>query len=142
MRPAGSSRWRRGASAAEFAIILPVLLMIVLGFIDFGRFAYHHVAVTNAARAGAEYAITTPYVSSAQSAWRAKVQETARDEMTNQIGYDPSDLTIATTVTVEQTGLRRVRVEATYASFQTIVSWPGIPSALTIRSAVTMRVIR
>ena len=71
-----------------------------------------------------------------------KVQATARDEMTNQTGYDPGDLTTVATVTVEPTGLRRVRVEARYASFQTIVSWPGIPSALTIRSAVTMRVIR
>ncbi|HET6572411.1 MAG TPA: TadE/TadG family type IV pilus assembly protein [Fimbriiglobus sp.] len=142
MRAAGCSRRRCGASAAEFAVVLPVLLLIVLGLIDFGRFAYYHVAVTNAARAGAEYAIMTPYVPAAQAAWNARVQETARDEMTNQIGYDPADLTTATTVTVERTGLRRVRVEATYASFQTVTSWPGIPSSLTIRSAVTMRVIR
>ena len=93
-------------------------MLIVLGFIDFGRFAYHHVAVTNAARAGAEYAIMTPYVSTGQSAWKAKVQQTARDEMTDQTGYDPSDLTTVTTVTVEQTGLRRVRVEARLASLE------------------------
>lgn len=141
MKSVACSR-RRAAAAAEFAIILPVLMMIVLGFIDFGRFAYHYVAVTNAARAGAEYAIMTPYVSAGQGAWQAKVQQAARDEMANQTGYAPSNLTTSTAVTVEQNGLRRVRVEATYASFRTITSWPGIPSTLTLRSAVTMRVVR
>ena len=50
MKSAGCSRRRRAASAAEFAIILPVLMMIVLGFIDFGRFAYHYVRSAEAAK--------------------------------------------------------------------------------------------
>src|SRR5262245_15603510 len=46
----------RGAVAVEFAIILPVLLMIVVGTIEFGR-VYSQVQVYNgAAREGARCA--------------------------------------------------------------------------------------
>jgi hypothetical protein len=62
--------------------------------------------------------------------------------LTGQTGCDPSALTTTTTVTIETSGLRQVRVEATYTSFQTLVSWPGIPSSPTLRSVVVMRAVR
>lgn len=43
----------RGAAAVEFAIILPLLLILVGGIIDFGRLFYTEIMVTNAAREGA-----------------------------------------------------------------------------------------
>jgi Flp pilus assembly protein TadG len=133
---------RRGASSAELAVLLPVLMLIVLGCIDFGRFGYNYIAVTNAARTGAEYAVMTPYLTSGQSAWQTKIQEKARDEMYQQTGYNANNLTTAAAVTIEGNGLRRVRVTATYSSFQTLIPWPGIPSQVTLRSAVETRVIR
>jgi hypothetical protein len=45
-------------------------------------------------------------------------------------------------VTIEQTGFRRVRVVATYDSFTTIVSWPGLPSDNKLVAAIEMRSIR
>jgi Flp pilus assembly protein TadG len=133
---------RSAIAASELAVVLPALFLIVLGCIDFGRFGYTYVALVNSARAGAEYAITTPYLSSQQSTWEAAVQQKARDEMYQQTGYDSNDLTTSTTPTNEGAGLRRVRVVATYASFETLIPWPGIPSAVTMRAAVVMRVIR
>lgn len=135
-------RRQRAATSAELAFLLPTLILLVLICIDFGRFAYTQVAVNNAARAGASYAIMNPYVSSGQTTWQGQIQQTARDEMTNQTGYDPNALTTATVVTVEQSGIRRVRVTASYASFRTIVRWPGIPSSLTLRGTVEMTAIR
>ena len=143
LTPAGRrARVRKGASASELAFILPVLVTLALGCVDFGRFAYHYIAVTNAVRAGAEYAVMNPYVSSNQGAWTAQIQSTAQAEMTNQTGCATSNLTTAVTTTLEASGLRRVRVVGTYASFQTLISWPGIPSTLTLRASVEMRVIR
>jgi hypothetical protein len=106
-------------------------MLLVLGCVDFGRFAYHYIAVRNAARAGAEFGIMNPYLSAGQGTWAGQIQTTARAELTGPTGCDPNSLTTATTVTVEATGLRRVRVEATYASLQTLVPWPGIPGAVT-----------
>jgi Flp pilus assembly protein TadG len=45
-----------GQSLVEFALALPVLLLILLGLADFGRAFYYTTAIANAARAGAEYA--------------------------------------------------------------------------------------
>ena len=57
-----SSTWRRrlparrqerGAAAVEFALIVPILLLFVLGIIDFGRLYYTQINLTQAAREGA-----------------------------------------------------------------------------------------
>jgi Flp pilus assembly protein TadG len=45
-----------GQSLVEFALAVPVLLLILLGLADFGRAFYYTTAIANAARAGAEYA--------------------------------------------------------------------------------------
>ncbi|PNI10591.1 pilus assembly protein TadE [Arthrobacter sp. AFG7.2] len=42
----------RGAAAVEFAILLPLLLMLVLGTIEFGRAYNAQITLTNAARDG------------------------------------------------------------------------------------------
>lgn len=52
-----SRRSSRGQSLVEFAIILPVFLLIVVGILDFGRVVWANSAVTNAAREAARYAI-------------------------------------------------------------------------------------
>ena len=46
----------RGQSLAEFALMLPVLLLIVLAGLDFARLFYSWITLTNAARNGASYA--------------------------------------------------------------------------------------
>jgi Flp pilus assembly protein TadG len=143
MRAATRSARRRAASAAEFAVILPALMLIVLGCVDFGRFAYHYLAIQNAARAGAEYAIMTPYTPTAKDAWKGKVRTAAGAELEGQTGYDPAGLTVTVPdPVVEGNGLRRVRVEVAYTGFETVVSWPGIPDAPTLRAAVVMRAVR
>jgi Flp pilus assembly protein TadG len=54
------SRKERGAAAVEFAIILPVLFLVVAGIIDFGRYFFVQIQLTNAAREGARAAIVLP----------------------------------------------------------------------------------
>lgn len=136
-------RFRRGGAAAvEMAFVLPFMVLLALGCVDFGRFAYTYIAVQNAARAGAAYAIMTPYLAKGKTAWDSAIQDTARTEMTNQTGYVASNLTTTAESFVEKTGLRRVYVKATYSYFQTIITWPGIPSQTPVVAAVEMRVIR
>ena len=45
-----------GVAAVEFAIILPILLLIVFGIINFGVLMYDQAVITNAAREGARWA--------------------------------------------------------------------------------------
>ena len=51
-----SRRGESGAIAVEFAIILPVLLLLVFGIIDFGHAWYMKHLMSDASREGARYA--------------------------------------------------------------------------------------
>lgn len=59
---------QRGVAAVEFAFILPVLLLLLFGIINFGLLMYDLSVVTNAAREGARWqAVSTNYVKSGNS---------------------------------------------------------------------------
>lgn len=50
----------QGQSLVEFALILPLFMLIVLGVFDFGRAIYGYSALHNAAREGARYGAIHP----------------------------------------------------------------------------------
>ena len=50
-------RGRPGAAAVEFALVAPLLVMLVLGMIEFGRMMMVEQILTNAAREGARKAV-------------------------------------------------------------------------------------
>ena len=52
----GSGAPDRGAAAVEFALLLPVLLLLVFGIIDLGRALNAQITLTQAAREGARLA--------------------------------------------------------------------------------------
>ena len=55
------SRGERGSQLIEFALVLPLLLLVVLGIMDFGLLFQKYEAVTNAAREGARIAVLQGY---------------------------------------------------------------------------------
>jgi len=57
-------RGQRGAAAIEFAIVLPVLVLLLFGTIEFGLLLYNQQVITNASREGARAGIVnqTPRV--------------------------------------------------------------------------------
>ena len=44
-----------GQSLIEFALVLPVLLLLIIGAMDIGRMFFTKIVLTNAAREGANY---------------------------------------------------------------------------------------
>ncbi|CAB3792382.1 hypothetical protein LMG28688_03498 [Paraburkholderia caffeinitolerans] len=48
---------QKGAAAVEFAIVMPVLLMILFGIVELGIALYDKAVITNAAREGARAGI-------------------------------------------------------------------------------------
>src|SRR6266446_7413623 len=49
----------RGQAIVEFALISPLSFLLFIGCLDFGRVFYSAMAVTHAARAGAQYGAQT-----------------------------------------------------------------------------------
>jgi Flp pilus assembly protein TadG len=56
-------RWRsdEGAELIEFALVLPMLLLVVLGIAEFGFMFQRYEVITNAAREGARIAVLPGY---------------------------------------------------------------------------------
>ncbi len=46
-----------GQALIEFALVLPLLLLLIMNLVNFGAFIYAWITVANAARTGAQYAI-------------------------------------------------------------------------------------
>jgi Flp pilus assembly protein TadG len=62
-RLARLSQSETGAELIEFALTLPLLLLLVLGIIEFGFLFREYETVTNAAREGARIAVLPDYTS-------------------------------------------------------------------------------
>jgi Flp pilus assembly protein TadG len=134
-------RIRRAATAFEFAVILPVLLTMVLGCVDFGRFAHSYIVVTNAARVGASYGIVNPYTPETYTLWQNGVQKAITQEMMGLSQFDAQSLKVQTTVISGTDSNWSVQVQVGYP-FHTLIPWPGIPSLLDLQQAVVMQTIR
>src|ERR1700682_98490 len=65
----------RGQSMVEFALVAPLLLLLVVGGLDFSRAFLVHNALTNSVREGARYGITHPNDPTTMTA-RAKAELT------------------------------------------------------------------
>ena len=47
----------KGQAMVEFALVLPLLIALLCGIIDFGWLYYNQITLSNAAREGARYAV-------------------------------------------------------------------------------------
>ena len=56
---------RRGAGAVEFALVIPLLLILLFGVIDAGRFLWEFNRAEKATQMGARYAIVTDVIPAA-----------------------------------------------------------------------------
>lgn len=61
MRFPARARSERGAELIEFALVFPLLLLVVLGIVDFGFLFQRMEVITNAAREGARIAVLPGY---------------------------------------------------------------------------------
>ena len=75
----------------EFALILPILLLLLFAVIQFGIVFNHYLTVTDAARAGARKAVVSRTASNPTSATIAAVRDSA-----GNLDQSKLDATVAT----------------------------------------------
>jgi Flp pilus assembly protein TadG len=123
-------RRERAAAAVEFALVLPILLLLLGGIIDYGRFFFTQLQLTNAAREGARAGI----------AGSSPLQITTR--MTTAGGVTPGWQTPTTAGNCDSTaGPVTINFTAnTSASFRFFFAGilPGVPQTTTVTSSATM----
>jgi Flp pilus assembly protein TadG len=129
---------RRGTAAVEFAVAIPVLMLLAIGCCDMGRALADYLAVSNAARVGAEYGATHAYTTYTYSSWQGVVVQRAQQEMQGSSGIDPTQLAVTVSTVPESGSLYLVTVTVTY-QFSLITAWPGLPAQFNVSHAVTMQ---
>ncbi|MDQ0768344.1 Flp pilus assembly protein TadG [Pseudarthrobacter defluvii] len=90
----------RGAAAVEFAILLPLLLMLVLGTIEFGRAYNAQITLTNAARDGVRVMAINNDPTGAKTAAANAAASVSSTISASAVNVNPSTCTTGTQVTV------------------------------------------
>ena len=130
---------------------MPVLILLLLAAIDFGRLFYVWIAVNNAARAGAQYG-SQSVTDAADSTGMLLAVTTDGSNISNLCATaTPCTATqctcvSGTTVTACPSSYCTNAPTATFvevdtqALFQTVANYPGIPSSITVKGKAIMQV--
>ena len=86
----------KGQSLVEFSLILPLLLMVTIGIMEFGRILVSYSEVTNASREAARYGASTGFGSGGTARYLdcTGIRNAARTR-TILVGLDNSDIEIS-----------------------------------------------
>ena len=143
----GFIRNERGASLVEFAIVLPVLLLLLIGLIEIGRFTYYSILASSAARAGVQYGAqnlaTAVDRNGMTSAAQLDGRQTAATWTITPNYYCSSNngpLVTCPTGGVPSNTTYYVQVQVS-GTFNTLFRYPGLPPHVTVGGSSTMRVV-
>lgn len=91
-------RGQRGASAVEFALVLPVLVMLVFGIFEFGRVFAQDLALSNGAREGGRAAVAGENPDSGAGPLTcSEIYQRVRQAATT-VGVTPGNVTVVVSV--------------------------------------------
>ena len=119
-------RGSSGVSVVEFALVLPVLIAILLGIMDYGWVFFTRLTMTNAAREGARVGVTRN-----AGAASGDAVDAAQDYL------DAAGLSAAVTATTPSDADPRVIVTVTVDPFVPLVGFVPTPDDMQVTS--TMR---
>lgn len=86
-----------GNSMIEFALTLPILMLILVGIIEFGAITYNKAVITNASREGARYGIVFRTPSYASTSEIATYTENYCQGKLITFGSTPANVTVTVT---------------------------------------------
>ena len=153
-------RSESGQSLIELALLTPLLMVLLFGTVEMGRYAYIDILVANAARAGAAYGAE----SLPQSVDTAGIQAAAFNDFQNN-GFPTSNLNpvqSSTTCGCDSSGTFTAAVSCTgtgagtcasghwvvvvsvtvSGKFDAMFKFPGIPTPLNMSHTATQRVVQ
>ncbi|MBL4615597.1 MAG: pilus assembly protein [Magnetovibrio sp.] len=136
----------RGAAAVEMALISPVVLVIILGIIDFGFLVHNSMQVSSATRSGIQFIMENP---TSYSANAATVVQSATNLPSASVSVTTSEgcrclgsaasVDCSTDTCSGKTPPKYVTVTTTY-SHVLILGFPGVPDPWTITRTASIRI--
>lgn len=139
----------------EFAVMSPLLLMLLGGAMDFSRVFYHGMGLNNAARAGVQYALTKPnqmydYTGMQDAARQAQPDLTGMtvtasmyctSTPSHENDADDDELSTAEVVPCPTSGYARQYIQVVTAqNYSLMSSYLLLPKDLNLKGKAVMRV--
>ncbi len=125
----------KGSATVEFALALPLLMMIIFGAVEFGLGLHRQQVITDAAREGARAGIimSTPRPSAGEI-------ESVVNNYLSTAGWDPAEATVTVTGAGGASGSDlTVRVDYPSSFAMLSILAPGVPSTITLHTATVMK---
>lgn len=137
-----------GASLLELSIVAPVLIILVIGLIEVGRYTFMGILAANAARAGAQYG-AQDLTHANDPTGIAAAAKTDGQNLTPWVVATPmlfcsqnnSNVTCPVAPSTPAPGvIYYVKVQVT-GTFTNLMHYPGIPNNIPVSGTSVMRVI-
>jgi Flp pilus assembly protein TadG len=144
----GALRSQRGQNLVELALVTPLLMLLLVGIIEIGRFAYYSILVANAARAGAQYGSLNLATAADINGIKAAAENDGQNlaalavSSTQLCGCNGSSLggaCPAAGCAAPNHPLVYVQVTAS-GTFNSLFGYPGLPKTFTVSRTEKMRV--
>jgi Flp pilus assembly protein TadG len=136
----------RGTAAVEFAIIIPIVVVMAIATLDFAQGIYRKMQVQNAAQMGAQYAVARGYdktsianvvTSTGFAAVEASPEPSQFCGCATSTGIDVIDCNLKCSGGTAPGTYVRVSAKANYSP---LIPYPLVPSSFTFRAQSTVRI--
>lgn len=119
----------RGQALVEFALVLPLVILLLMAIFEFGSIFHSYLVITNASRDGARIGIVGEYTDEEDLKQKVKDMCAALDQ--SEITVDVNSDSV----------LRRMQVQVTYKvhPFTPVLS-AILPDPVVLKSKTTMRI--
>jgi Flp pilus assembly protein TadG len=135
-------RSETGGAMVELAVVLPVLVLMAIGVMDYGRVFFRSIMVANAARAGADWgAYAKNYTNQAgmQAFTKLDAQEISNLKVSSQSFCLCGDATASCSSSCGSLPLR-VLVEVTATdTVALLMNYPGLPNKIVVSQTARYR---
>jgi Flp pilus assembly protein TadG len=127
-----------GQDLVEYALLLPLFLLLMFSVVEFGFVFFQYTMVVNAAREGARTGIVIETPSCQLACLKTRIEDAARSKMTS---VDPAQLTVQSTFPVID-NQPMVQVTVKYQTgfiTQFLIEETRSKGSLTLASTATMQ---
>ena len=121
----------RGAVAVEFALVLPILVMLMFGIFTSGVAYSDHLSITNAVREAARLGAAVAYEPASPSVWADSVQS-----RTQQVYFNAGSTLASSQICVQLVSAAGAVVATPTSQGTTCGTAPGSPSDLAAGSCI------
>jgi hypothetical protein len=141
-----------GQSLVEFALIVPLILLLLIGAIEIGRVAYYAIAVTNASRAAVQYGAqkyataydTTGIKQAAVDDFGFGSPMLSLDNVTKSFFYTWEDGSPADCENIDCNGTGNRFIPylkvTTQLQLTPLIGFPGVPESFVLKGEANMRI--